>query len=114
MCSSDLSIFDLVGEFDEQVKKGVDSSLYRKIIIQFSKNIKLLNEPTTTIRIHDGERMTVSKSLNTLFNSMHSHYYILKNYRNFFLIYPIQFLIRLSRFLNAFTKYMYFKIFKNK
>jgi len=108
------SIFDLVGDFDEKVKQGVDSSLYRKIIIKFSKNIKLLNEPTTTIRIHDGERMTVSKSLNTLFNSMHSHYYILKNYKNLFLIYPIQLCIRLSRLLKAFIKYMYFKIFKNK
>jgi Glycosyltransferases involved in cell wall biogenesis len=32
------SIFDIVGEFDEQVKKGVDSSFYRKNNYSISKN----------------------------------------------------------------------------
>tara|TARA_X000000950_G_C13915958_1_gene661006 strand:+ start:5828 stop:6661 length:834 start_codon:yes stop_codon:yes gene_type:complete len=108
------SILDLAGGFDEKIKKGVDSALYRKLIIKLSKKPYLMNDPTTTIRIHSGERMTVPKSSQMLINDIFSHYYVLYTYIKYYVTHPIQFLYRFMRLLKACFLYLGYLILRRQ
>ena len=108
------SILDLAGGFDKKIKKGVDSALYRRLIIKLSKKPYLMNDPTTTIRIHSGERMTVPKSSQMLINNIFSHYYVLYTYMKYYVIHPIQFLHRFMRLLKACFLYLRYLILRRQ
>lgn len=80
--------------FDEKVKKGVDSDLFRNLILRSNIKIACINEFTTKIYEDDRDRMTRVNSRKKIFNSLHSQLYTLKKYSLNFIKYPIEILRR--------------------
>ena len=83
------SIFSLIGAFDVNLRKGVDSDFYRRYILKTSFNIHFLADVTTSINVnHSRVRMTRAKSLNWLIKSFHSTFYAFQKYPLYFLSSP--------------------------
>ena len=77
--------------FDEKIKKGVDSDLFRNLILRSNIKIACINEFTTKIYEDDRERMTIVNNRKKIFISLHSQLYTLKKYSLNFIRYPMKF-----------------------
>ena len=100
------SIFSLIGAFDVNLRKGVDSDFYRRYILKTSFNIHFLADVTTSINVnHSRVRMTRAKSLNWLIKSFHSTFYAFQKYPLYFLSSPLSITIRLLQIPHAILVY---------
>lgn len=86
-----------VGGFDEKMKKGTDSELFRRIIIKGYKAF-LLKEFTTIVDVgHNSKRMTDIEGRKALSISLKMNLYLFYKYKYEFIRYPKALLIRIFK-----------------
>ena len=89
-----------VGGFDENLKRGTDSDLFRRIILN-NYTARMLYEVTTVVDIEDNRpRMTPVNNLEALRHARENHVYTFRKYRRHFLLHPIATTKRLKKMFN--------------
>lgn len=101
-----------VNGFDEKIKKGVDSDLFRNLILKRDIKIACLDEFTTKIYEDDRDRMTRVNNRRKIFISLHSQFYTLKKYSLYFIRYPQEILRRFYYILLLLKKLTFTKFEK--
>lgn len=84
----DKSLLVKIGGFDENLKKGVDSELYRRAILKHKLKIIIMPDITTAIYEYGGDRITSNLSNKKIISSIHSHCLNICKYSKHFVIYP--------------------------
>ena len=81
--------------FDENFPRGIDSDLFRRIIINKKKKIYIDQKITTYVREFGIDRMTPIKTRNSIEKNLISHFLTLYKFNIIFLFYPSALLQRI-------------------
>lgn len=103
--------WDLVGGFDERMKRGTDSEIFRSIIKKKIKT-KIVTRYTTNVFIDDHFRMTPVISLESQKKALTSNLIILVKYFFDYLLKPIALLYRLKNILRILKQIIFIFIKK--
>ena len=90
------SILAQAGGFDEQMPKGIDSELYRRLILRYQCDVHVMTEITTAVHEYGVDRITSITSRTNKFKSIKSHALILQKYFIHFILHPKLFCLRLK------------------
>lgn len=90
--------------FDESMRRGTDSDLFRRIILKGFEG-SIIKKATTVVDVGHGElRMTPQKSLSSVRLSIKMEVYILKKYWKSFLFHPTAAVKRLIKIIKLLIK----------
>ena len=77
-----------VGEFDINVKRGVDSELFRRIIIMFNYDVYFMEDITSKYYEDSSNRMTLSKNCTDYLKHLNSQFVNIKKYFKYLIVRP--------------------------
>lgn len=89
--------------FDEKLKRGTDSDLFRRIVFS-GYDIEILREFTTSVDIGHGRRMTQSDSIDSLKKNLIAEKYVLKKFWRIFLKHPKSAFYRIKKIMNIYLE----------
>lgn len=82
------SIMNEVGEFDINVKRGVDSEFFRRIIIMFNYDVYFMEDITSKYYEDSLNRMTLSKNCTDYLKHLNSQFVNIKKYFKYLIVRP--------------------------
>lgn len=94
-----------VNGFDENMRRGTDSELFRSIILKGYKTT-LLQEYTTNVFIDNHPRMTPANSLSSIRKSIATNLYLIKKYIFVYIKHPLAFSTRLASTAKLYLRYL--------
>jgi glycosyltransferase involved in cell wall biosynthesis len=89
-------ILNEVGGFDSNFKRGIDTDFYRNSALNFGYSVYFLEDITTAVHEYGDDRITPQESKEAIKKSLNEHFYIIKKYFKWFLIYPTSLLYRIK------------------
>ena len=93
------SMLAQAGGFDEKIPKGIDSELYRRLILLYDCDVHIMSEITTAVHEYGEDRMTSLTSFANKVKSIKSHIFNLKKFFVYFIVRPKLFFLRLKSIL---------------
>ncbi len=88
------NIFDQIGYFDEKMFRGVDSDIYRRIILA-GYNVKIIHEPLAVYYENVQNRMTTKESKGKIMSHIFSQVRVIKKHWKIFITSPTTLFYRL-------------------
>ena len=90
---------ELVGGFDTRFSRGIDSDVYRNLILNHNFDYEIFKNKTVLYTHLGIDSITIQKSKNSLIKIRDANAYLVKKYMKYYFIYPEAFLIRLKNIL---------------
>ena len=100
------SAWEKVGGFDEKMKRGTDSDLFRRIILEYGKLPIMIEQFTTTVDVSGNDRMTSNKLKSNFLDHLASNNRTIYKFWKILLLHPKALSGRILRSIKLFAKYM--------
>jgi glycosyltransferase involved in cell wall biosynthesis len=103
------SAFITVGGFDYAFKRGIDSDVYRRLLINGFEFL-FIDEPTVNYLVQANDKITDDQTVNGIKKDISSQLTTIKKYWPGYLTHPLATLYRVKSILKASSKLIWYKI----